>query len=118
MDTLCGVLNVIAVNLISYIKPSSLLETSTKDALDYFMLFVLCVCWLRFFTFFLVIRNLSKLLLIVVNMLRDTISFMFILICFILIMSSIFTTLYQDLYPDTFGGLALSARFLWDAVIG
>jgi hypothetical protein len=118
MDTLCGLLNIIAVNVISHIKPENLLETSNKDALDYFMIFVLCICWIRFFTFFLVIRDLSKLLLIVVNMLKDTLSFMFILTCFILIMSSIFTTLYQDFYPDKFGGLAMSARFLFDASIG
>ena len=51
-------------------------------------------------------------------MLADTIAFLFILGSFILIMSSIFTTLYQDAYPDLFGNLVLSGRFLYDAAIG
>jgi hypothetical protein len=82
------------------------------------MIFVLCLCWLRFFTYFLVIRDISKLLLILVAMIGDTLAFMFIMCCFILIMSSIFTTLYQDINPDRFGGLAASARNLFDAAIG
>jgi hypothetical protein len=82
------------------------------------MIFVLCLCWLRFFTYFLVIRDISKLLLILVAMIGDTLAFMFIMCCFILIMSSIFTTLYQDINPDKFGGLASSARNLFDAAIG
>jgi hypothetical protein len=82
------------------------------------MIFVLCICWLRFFTYFLVIRDISKLLLILIAMIGDTIAFMFIVCCFILIMSSVFTTLYQDIRPDKFGGLALTARALFDASIG
>jgi hypothetical protein len=82
------------------------------------MIFVLSICWLRFFTYFLVIRDISKLLLILVAMIGDTMAFMFIVCCFILIMSSIFTTLYQDVNPDKFGGLAISARNLFDAAIG
>jgi hypothetical protein len=63
-------------------------------------------------------RNLAKLLLILVNMLADTVAFLFILGSFIIIMSSIFTTLYQNSYPELFGNLPFTARFLYDAVIG
>jgi Ion transport protein len=82
------------------------------------MIFVLCICWLRFFTYFLVIRDISKLLLILIAMIGDTMAFMFIVCCFILIVSSVFTTLYQDTNPDKFGGLAKTARALFDASIG
>ncbi len=92
--------------------------SKNKDIVDYFMIFVLCICWLRFFTYFLVIRDISKLLLILFAMIGDTMAFMFIMCCFILIMSSIFTTLYQDVNPDKFGGLTTSARQLFDAAIG
>jgi hypothetical protein len=51
-------------------------------------------------------------------MIGDTMAFMFIVCCFILIVSSIFTTLYQDVNPDKFGGLAKTARNLFDASIG
>lgn len=90
----------------------------TKDMLDYFMIFVLAICWLRFFTYFLVVRTISKLLLTLLAMVGDTLSFMFIVICFIIIMASIFTTLYQDTNPDKYGGLALTVRTLFDASLG
>ncbi len=118
MDTLCGSLNIIAVVALREVKPETLLETLNKEILDYFMIFVLCICYLRFFTYFLVMRNLAKLLLILVAMLKDTIAFLFILASFIVIMSSIFTTLYQNSYPDLFGNLVITARFLYDAAIG
>ena len=51
-------------------------------------------------------------------MIGDTLSFMFIVCCFILIMASVFTTLYQDTNPDKYGGLALTVRSLFDAAIG
>ena len=91
---------------------------SQKDAIDYFMIFVLCFAWLRFFTYFLVVRDISKLLLILVAMIGDTLAFMFIVCCFILIVASVFTTLYQDTNPDKYGGLGITARYLFDAAIG
>ncbi len=89
-----------------------------KDLVDYFMIIVLCVCWLRFFAYFLVVRSISKLLLTLIAMIGDTLSFTFIVCCFILIMASIFTTLYQDTNPEKYGGLALTVRALFDASIG
>lgn len=82
------------------------------------MILVLCICWLRFFVYFLVVREISKLLLTLIAMVGDTLSFMFIVCCFILIMASVFTTLYQDTNPAMFGGLALTVRTLFDAAIG
>ena len=82
------------------------------------MILVLCVSWLRFFVYFLVVRNVSKLILTLIAMIGDTVSFMFIVCCFILIMASIFTTLYQDTNPSKYGGLALTVRTLFDAAIG
>jgi len=70
------------------------LDPNTKDSVDYFMIVVLGISWLRFFVYFLVVRTISKLLLTLIAMIGDTLSFMFIVCCFILIMASVFTTLY------------------------
>jgi hypothetical protein len=118
MDTLSALLNIAAVFLIKSISPEQLLDPNTKDSVDYFMIFVLCISWLRFFCYFLVVRVISKLLLTLLAMISDTLSFMFIVCCFILIMASIFTTLYQDVNPDKYGGLAITVRTLFDAAIG
>ena len=118
MDSLSAFLNIIAVQMVERIPPSIYLNPQYKDLIDYFMIIVLIISWLRFFVYFLVIRDISKLVLTLLAMIGDTVSFMFITSCFILIMASIFTTLYQDTNPAKFGGLALSVRALFDATIG
>lgn len=94
MDSLSAILNIAAVQIIASIEPESLLDPNTKDSVDYFMIVVLGISWLRFFVYFLVVRSISKLLLTLIAMIGDTVSFMFIVCCFILIMASVFTTLY------------------------
>lgn len=118
MDTLSAILNILAVELIKNLTPEDFNIPSQKDLVDYFMIIVLCICWLRFFTYFLVVRSISKLILTLIAMIGDTLSFMFILTCYILIMASVFTTLYQDVNPAEWGGLAISIRYLFDASIG
>lgn len=94
IDTINGVLNIIAVYIIAGIDPDKYINPKNKDNIDYFMILVLCVSWIRLFSYFLVVRNVSKLLLTLLAMVADTLSFLFIVCCFILIMASIFTTLY------------------------
>ena len=94
MDSLSAILNIMAVIVIQKIDPHTFLHPKTKDIVDYFMLLVLCVSWLRFFSYFLVVRSISKLLLTLIEMIGDTVSFLFLVSCFILIMTSIFATLY------------------------
>lgn len=79
-----------------------------------YMNFVLCMSWVRFFAYFLPIRNVSKLILTLFAMVSDTLSFLFIMGCFILIMASIFTTLYQDDNPDKYGGLGATIQTLFN----
>jgi Ion transport protein len=117
LDTLSASLNIIAVVIIYKSDPQMFLETQRKDLIDYFMLLVLTVSWLRFFSYFLVVREISKLLLTLIEMIGDTLSFLFIVSCFILIMSSIFATLYQDNYPDKYGGLAKTVTTLFNGVV-
>ena len=81
------------------------------------MLLVLIVSWLRFFSYFLVVRSISKLLLTLIEMIGDTISFLFLVSCFILIMSSVFATLYQDTDPAKYGGLGITVTTLFNGVV-
>jgi hypothetical protein len=93
LDTVTAVLNFVASIVIEKIDTSFFL-TNKKEIIDYFMLLVLLVSWLRFFSYFLVWRAISKLLLTLIRMLGDTLVFLFLVACFILIMSSVFATLY------------------------
>lgn len=118
MDTLNGLLNIFAIFLIRGIVPEDYLNPHTKDMYDYYMILVLCVSWIRFFVYFLVARDISKLLLTLIAMIADTLSFLFIVCCFILIMASVFTTLYQDTNPDKYGGLTPTIKTLFNDAMG
>jgi len=94
MDLASALLNMGAVFLITYIDPVTLLDPYYRDLVNDFMILVLLVSWMRFFTYFLVIKTISKLILTLIHMILDTISFMFIICCCILILTSVFTTLF------------------------
>jgi hypothetical protein len=51
-------------------------------------------------------------------MLQDTLSFMFMIACYMIIMSTVFTMLFQVPDPKRFGSLTIALRSLFDALIG
>jgi len=94
MDAFMAVMYIIAVNLVASCDYKFLMDKYAKDDLDNFMVIVMFVSWVRFFFYFLMIKDISKLLLTMVAMLGSTTSFFIFLGCYWLLMSSIFTTLY------------------------
>ena len=118
LDSISAILNIVAVYFIVSMKEEYYIDSITKDLLDYYMIFVLSICWLRFFAYFLVVKIISRLLLTLIAMITDTLHFMFIVVSWIIIMASVFTTLYQNVNPDKYGFLALSARTLYSASLG
>lgn len=117
MDAVMAVMYIIAVNLVASFDFTFFMDKQSKDYLDYFMVIIMVISWVRFFFYFLVIRDISKLLLTIVAMVSDTFNFLIFTICYFLLMASIFTTLYQDTNPSAYGGLTLSVRTLYDAAI-
>lgn len=120
-DAACATLNITAVYMISNVPAETYLPSRKavdKEIIDYFMVLVLVVTWLRFFVYFLVVRKISKLILTLVAMIGDTLSFLFLVCCFILITASVFTTLYQEAAPEKFNTLTLTIRTLYDAALG
>lgn len=94
IDFVTACCNIVAFNVIGGATVESILNDDSKRQLDYYVIVVLLVSWLRFFSLFLIIQSISKLLMTLIRMIFDTLSFMFICICFLLIMSSIFTILF------------------------
>ena len=62
--------------------------------LDYYVIAVVIVSWLRFFGYFLVIRSISKLLSTLIKMVFDAVSFVLITSSYLLLMGTVFTTLF------------------------
>ena len=78
------------------------------------MLLVLVIPSPRFFLYYLLEKKISKPLLTLVEMVGDTLSFLLLIFCYILVQASIFTTLYQDQLVTNYESLILSFRTLYD----
>jgi hypothetical protein len=94
------------------------MNDSKKQVLNYYVICVTVVSWLRFFGYFLMVRLISKLLHTLFRMIVDTLSFLFLMICYFMIMSIVFTMLFQVPDPGRFGSPAVTIRTLFDAFIG
>lgn len=104
-----------SVFLVYYAPNAWYLKRDFKDYLDYFMILVMVISWFRFFIYFLLEKAISQLLLTLIEMIGNTLSFICLMFCYILVQASIFTTLYQDTLPENYGSLILSFRTLFDA---
>lgn len=78
IDSFTAIVYIVSIFVISNLSAPDFLDSKKKDWIDYFVLFVLIVSWLRFFSYFLVIRDISKLLLTLVAMVTDTLAFILI----------------------------------------
>lgn len=94
VDVVNGITNILSFIIISRSSAETFLDPTWKNNYDYIMIIVITISWLRFFMFFLLIREISQLILILIEMLADTMAFMFILIVYFLIVGSVFTTMY------------------------
>lgn len=95
-DIIAGGVNILAFNIVGNSSPESILIVQTKRFYDYYMIMVLIISWLRFFSYFLVISKISKITLTLFMMLRETINFMLILGCYMILMTTVFATLFRD----------------------
>jgi len=80
------------------------LENQTqKDRIDMLVVVVLLLAMSRFFMLFLVLPSISKMLLTLVAMLIDVLPFAFIMACYIVIATQLFSTQYQDINFERYG---------------
>jgi hypothetical protein len=79
---------------------------------------VLVISWIRFFAYFLVIKRISKLLMTLVRIIWKSIWFMFCFICYLMIMTTIFTMLFESPDPTEYGSLSISVETLYAFFIG
>jgi hypothetical protein len=74
------------------------------------------VSWCRFISFFLVISSMSRLLMTLSKMITACITFLFITICYILMMIPVFGILFQEETINYFDPLQ-TLLSLWDAML-
>ena len=117
-DILCGICNMAACILILVIDPQLLTIDLNVNIVSYFMIFVLTLTWVRFLMLFMMIKFFTVYLYIILFIMVDTLQFMVMFGCYMLIISSIFTCLFHNQMKDRFGNLGISIRVLFDAVLG
>jgi hypothetical protein len=96
LDVFSGIVNIIAFTSIGNSSAESIHEESKKVYLDYYMIIILVVSWVRFFSYFLVIAPIAKLTITLMVMIRETTYFFLIFMCYLLIMITIFTSLFRN----------------------
>jgi hypothetical protein len=95
-----------------------IIDSNQKQTVDFYVALVVVLSWFRYFGYFLVIKSVSKLINTLVKMLKDTVSFMFIMVSYMLLVSSIFSTLFQEAAPERYGSISLAMRTLFDYALG
>jgi len=118
IDLLCSLFNIVCFNVIGSVKPEQIMDPKQKENLDYYVIAVVIVGWVRFFGYFLMIRNISKLIMTLIRILYETFSFIFIVLSYLTIMSTIFTMLFQEPMDHKYGSMSLSYMYLFDVLIG
>ena len=118
LDLISSSILLICFWFIGSISANDILDANKKSYIDNFVAVSLVVAWIRFFAYFLVIRSISKLIMTFVKMLNDTIGFWFIVVSYLLVVSSIFTTLFGGPSPDTYGSMSVSMRSMFDCMLG
>eukprot|EP00347_Sterkiella_histriomuscorum_P019128 403342842 len=118
IDFISSILNIACFNYIGNATIEQVLDENRKMFLDYYVICVTLVSWMRFFSYFLVIRVISKLMHTLIRMIYDMIGFGIIFSCYLILVASIFTTLFYEPEPEHFGSITISIRVLFDAFLG
>jgi len=96
IDIITCFFNIICFNVIGSITEEQITDRSQKQVLDYYVIAVVIVGWMRFFAYFLIIQFISKLLMTLIRMITDTLSFLFIAVCYMLLASTVFMMLFAS----------------------
>lgn len=88
-----------------------------KDLLDWMEVALILLQWIRFYAFFFMISELSKMILTFISMIIGTMSFMFLVFSYLILFSTIFTTLFQDINPGVYGTFVITSRNMFDGLM-
>lgn len=93
-----------------------LMHSSRKSQFDYAIVCVVVITWLRFFNYFLLDKKLAKLSVTLLQIIRDTMSFVFLTVLILIIFTFAFTTRFSEV-DENYQDLWHSLRYLFDVFI-
>ena len=115
MDTLVAILNLLTFGFFQFADPSFLLLESVQYFLSYFLIGIIVINWMRITVYFLLVKPIASLILILQTVIMSTVYYMLVYILYLVAISLFFTILFQNANPDAYGSLELSLITLFDA---
>jgi len=83
----------------------------------YLQLAMVLISWIRFLSFFLVISAISRLIMTLIKMLVSCFTFLFIVVCYLVLMTPIFFILFQETMTACIDPIR-TLVFLYDSYLG
>ena len=118
IDILTIITNIICFGAMTTMDAESMMDNDTRYTIDFYLIAVAAVAWLRFFLMFLMNKHFSPLLYTLFKMISDTLAFMTIVFCYLILISCIFYTLYTDTNSEKFSTFLYTMRYLFSAMLG
>ncbi len=97
------------------VTPEDILVKQKKQNLDFYVCAVVSITWVRFFSYFLIVKRVSKLLITLVTMLQSTLSFFFMFSCYFILAATVFNMRFGTENEEHYGTVWLSGRHLFDS---
>jgi hypothetical protein len=91
-DIVVSIVNLAGIAFLSKMTAYDLVENGNKYLYNYTVVVVSVVTWFRFFVFYLIIPRLSKLIITLIQIIEDTLSFTFLMSLVLIIFGTAFTT--------------------------
>ena len=82
--------------MFTLLTPEQLMNQSIKEIFNYIQVVSICVTWARFLSFFLVIESISKLILTLLKMIVEALTFILVTTSYLYLMIPIFQLLFQE----------------------
>lgn len=117
LDLIFAIFSAIVYSHITSHDHKALMNTTPKNKLDWVVALVKMLLQMRLFVLFLVVPSVSKMLLTLIEMLKDVKSFFILMIAYIVACAQIFQTLFQDV-NENYSTFHISLRSTYDTMIG
>lgn len=118
VDLMTAVINFIGFLICLTLVAVDIINIDTKHNIDCFMAFVIAITWIRFFFYFLLVQQISRMVMTLAKILKHTGAFLFIICSYIVLAGIVFNLSFSDVAPQHYGTMALSIRTMLDIMTG
>mmetsp|Transcript_37727 Transcript_37727/g.57764 ORF Transcript_37727/g.57764 Transcript_37727/m.57764 type:complete len:239 (+) Transcript_37727:1927-2643(+) len=97
IDIFCAFTNISCFIFLNNIDREAVMDTAKKQIYNFLMILTIIATWMRVIGIFFVVKAVSKLLMTIIKMLGSATTFLFIVLCYLLMMGSTAIALFQEI---------------------